>query len=53
MATEATGVLVVGTGETGQTVVESTIVSVVTCPIFAGQFVTVAAHEVMVYTFVV
>ena len=50
---KATGLLVAGAGETGQTVVESTIVSVVTCPIFAGQFVTVGAQEVTVYTFVV
>jgi hypothetical protein len=42
-----------GAWETGQTVVESTIVSVVRCPIFAGQFVTVGAQEVTVYTFVV
>jgi len=40
-------------GETGQTVVEIAIVSVVRCPIFAGQFVTVEAQEVTVYTFVV
>lgn len=53
MAVEATGLLVAGAEETGQTVVESTIVSVVTCPIFAGQFVTVGAQEVTVYTLVV
>jgi len=39
--------------ETGQTVVERTTVSVVSEPILAGQFVTVAAQEVMVYTVVV
>jgi hypothetical protein len=34
-------------GVTGQTVVE-VIISVVTCPILAGQLVTVGAHEVIV-----
>ena len=38
---------------TGQTVVVSDITSVVTEPIRAGQSVTVAAQEVMVYTVVV
>jgi hypothetical protein len=38
------------TEETGQIVVEIAIVSVVTLPILAGQFVTVGAHEVTVYT---
>lgn len=37
---------------TGQIVVYSSIVSVVTFPILAGQFVTVAAHEVIVYVVV-
>lgn len=35
---------------TGQTVVVTAITSVVTCPI--GQFVTVAAHDVIVYVVV-
>ena len=39
--------------ETGQTVVERMIVSVVTLPILAGQLVTVGAQEVIVYTLVV
>lgn len=34
-------------GVTAQTVVE-VIISVVTCPILAGQLVTVGAHEVTV-----
>jgi hypothetical protein len=38
---------------TGQTVVVSDITSVVTEPIRAGQSVTVAAQEVIVYTVVV
>jgi hypothetical protein len=38
---------------TGQTVVYSEIISVVTEPSLAGQFVTVAAQLVMVYTMVV
>jgi len=38
---------------TGQTVVYKAIVSVVTEPSLAGQSVTVAAHDVMVYTDVV
>jgi len=41
------GVVVVD-AETGQMVVYSSMVSVVTWPILAGQSVTVAAHEVMV-----
>jgi hypothetical protein len=43
----------VGTDETGQTVVERIIVSVVKCPILAGQLVTVSAQDVTVYTLVV
>ena len=38
----------VATEETGQTVVDTAIVSVVTFPIWAGQFVTVGAHAVTV-----
>lgn len=38
---------------TGQIVVYKLITSVVTCPILAGQLVTVGAHEVTVYTDVV
>jgi hypothetical protein len=38
------------TEETGQIVVEIAMVSVVTLPILAGQFVTVGAQEVTVYT---
>ena len=38
---------------TGQIVVYNLIVSVVTWPTFAGQFVTVAAQLVIVYTVVV
>jgi len=38
---------------TGQTVVYKTMVSVVVEPILAGQSVTVAAQEVIVYTEVV
>lgn len=53
MPVEATGLAVAGAEETGQTVVESTIVSVVSCPIFVGQLVTVGGQEVTVYTFVV
>lgn len=37
---------------TGQTVVYNAIVSVVTLPILAGQFVTVGAQLVIVYTLV-
>lgn len=37
---------------TGQTVVYRLIISVVTFPILAGQSVTDAAQEVMVYTWV-
>ncbi len=39
--------------ETGQTVVERMMVSVVSLPILAGQFVTVGAQDVMVYSVVV
>jgi hypothetical protein len=39
--------------ETGQTVVYNSIVSVVTEPSLAGQFVTVGEQEVIVYTVVV
>ena len=38
---------------TGQMVVYKDMTSVVTLPSFAGQLVTVGAHEVIVYTFVV
>jgi len=38
---------------TGQTVVYREMISVVTEPSLAGQFVTVAAQLVMVYTMVV
>lgn len=38
------------TEETGQIVVETAMISVVTLPIWAGQFVTVGAQEVTVYT---
>lgn len=37
---------------TGHTVVYNAIVSVVTLPILAGQFVTVGAQLVIVYTLV-
>jgi hypothetical protein len=37
---------------TGQTVVDTAMISVVTWPILLGQSVTVAAHEVMVYVVV-
>jgi hypothetical protein len=39
--------------ETGQTVVYNSIISVVTEPSLAGQFVTVGEQEVIVYTVVV
>ena len=45
--------MLIAGAETGQTVVERTMVSVVTWPILAGQFVTVGAQDVMVYTLVV
>lgn len=38
----------IGEGLTGQIVVYNAIVSVVTYPLFAGQFVTVGAQEVIV-----
>lgn len=47
-----TGVGVGLASETGQTVVYSAMVSVVTCPMRAGQSVTVAAQLVMVYSVV-
>ena len=39
--------------DTGQTVVYRAMVDVKTCVDLAGQFVTVAAHEVIVISFVV
>jgi hypothetical protein len=42
----------VSTAAIGQTVVYNSTVSVVTCPILAGQSVTVAAQDVIVYTVV-
>jgi hypothetical protein len=52
-ATEAGVVTAVPIAETGQTVLYRTLVSVVTWPIFAGQFVTVSEQAVMVYVRVV
>lgn len=43
---------VLAASATGQTVVEMAMISVVTDPTLAGQSVTVAAHEVIVYTVV-